>query len=131
MAIKTPRSGFPGGVETIKVRIKVRTISMLRPALILGQKFLKEVHAWSKLAHENVLPLIGITTQFDLTVSIVSPWMAKGNARNHVLRDKSVDPRPLVRRRYFKRTLSECCLDSRDRKWAMLPAQSQSWPTVP
>ena len=29
------------------------------------------------------------------------------------------------------RTLSECCLDPRDRKWAMLPAQSQSWPTVP
>ncbi|KIM61269.1 hypothetical protein SCLCIDRAFT_1182000, partial [Scleroderma citrinum Foug A] len=60
-------------------------------------KFLKEVHVWSKLSHPNVLPLIGITTQFDLTVSIISPWMEKGNARDHV-RDKSIDPCPLVRR---------------------------------
>ncbi|KIM61203.1 hypothetical protein SCLCIDRAFT_122635, partial [Scleroderma citrinum Foug A] len=58
--------------------------------------FLKEVHAWSKLVHPNVLPLIGITTQFELTVSVVSPWMEKGNARQHVVRDKSVDPRPLI-----------------------------------
>ena len=93
MAIKTPRGGSPGDAETIKVR----TIRVLR-------LFLKEVHAWSKLAHENVLPLIGITTQFDLTVSIVSPWMEKGTARDHV-RDKSVDPRPLVRRRYFANTI--------------------------
>ena len=83
---------------------------------------MKEVHAWSKLDHPNVLPLIGITTQFDLTVSIISPWVEKGNARDH-LRDESVDPRPLVRCRYFKRTLvSKCCIDPRDCKWAELPA---------
>ncbi|KIM61222.1 hypothetical protein SCLCIDRAFT_1216116 [Scleroderma citrinum Foug A] len=76
VAIKTPRGGFPGDVKTVK-------------------KFLKEVHAWSKLDHANVLPLIGITTLFELTVSIVSPWMEKGNARDHV-RDKSVDPCPLI-----------------------------------
>ena len=91
MAIKTPHYGLPGDEEVIEVR----TINLLRPALILGQKFLQEVHAWSKLAHANVLPLIGITTHFGMTVSIVSPWMEKGNARDHV-RDKSVDPRPLV-----------------------------------
>ncbi|KIM53495.1 hypothetical protein SCLCIDRAFT_31840 [Scleroderma citrinum Foug A] len=76
VAIKTPRGGFPGDVETIK-------------------KFLKEVHAWSKLAHANVLPLIGITTQFDLTVSVISLWKEKGDARHYVM-DKSVDPRPLI-----------------------------------
>ena len=81
--------------------MEVCTTSVLRPALILGQTFLKEVHTWSKLVHANVLPLIGITTQFNMTVSIVCPWMKRGNARDHV-RDKSVDPRPLVRHRYSK-----------------------------
>jgi len=79
------------------------------------------VHAWSKLDHANVLPLIGITTQFELTVSIISPWMEKGNARDHV-RDKSVDPRPLVCQKLFKQVLSDWCVDPRDRKWTMLPA---------
>ena len=76
MAIKTPR-GLP-------------------LALIIERRLLKEVHLWSKVTHKNVLPLIGITTEFDLTVSTVSPWMKKGNARDFV-RSKSVDPRPLVR----------------------------------
>jgi len=69
--------------------------SSFNDTLILEQKLLKEVHVWCKLAHANVLPLLGITTEFDLTVSIVSPWMENGNAHNYV-QDKTVDPRPLV-----------------------------------
>ena len=64
-------------------------------ALILEQKFLQEVHVWSKLNHANVLPLLGITTKFYHTVSIVSPWMNNGNAHDYV-KEKTVDPRPLV-----------------------------------
>ncbi|KAG6330192.1 hypothetical protein ID866_8899, partial [Astraeus odoratus] len=56
---------------------------------------LYEVHLWSKLEHRNILPLIGITTSFDSTVSIVSKWIASGNARDYV-QDKAVDPRPLL-----------------------------------
>ena len=63
--------------------------------LILEQKFLKEVHVWSKLDHANIHPLLGITTEFELTVSIVSPWMRNGNAHDYV-QNKAVDPRPLV-----------------------------------
>ena len=74
---------------------------MARLALILGKNFLKEVHTWSKLNHPNVLPLIGITTDFECTVSIVSPWMEKGNARDFV-QNKSNDPRPLVRYQLFQ-----------------------------
>ncbi|KAL4064354.1 kinase-like protein, partial [Scleroderma citrinum] len=58
--------------------------------------FLREVHTWSKLNHANILPLIGITTEFDQTVSIVSPWMEKGNARNFVC-DRFHDPRPFIK----------------------------------
>ncbi|KAI6035600.1 hypothetical protein F5J12DRAFT_705849, partial [Pisolithus orientalis] len=50
---------------------------------------------WSRLAHENILPLLGITTEFDSTVSIISPWMQNGNAHNYV-QDTTVDPRPLI-----------------------------------
>ena len=64
-------------------------------SLILKQKFLKEVHVWSKLDRANVHPLLGITTEFELTVSIVSPWMGNGNAHEYV-QNKAVDPRPLV-----------------------------------
>lgn len=51
---------------------------------------------WYKLRHANILPLLGITTQFNSTVSIVSRWMEKGNAHDYV-QDSNNDPRPLVR----------------------------------
>ncbi|KIK18219.1 hypothetical protein PISMIDRAFT_70737, partial [Pisolithus microcarpus 441] len=56
---------------------------------------LREVHLWSKLHHENILPLLGITTDFDFTMSIVSPWMERGDARRYV-QDIAIDPCPLV-----------------------------------
>ncbi|KIM64460.1 hypothetical protein SCLCIDRAFT_115246, partial [Scleroderma citrinum Foug A] len=54
-----------------------------------------EAHVWSKLSHENILPFFGITTKFDLTVSIVSKWMMAGNAHDYV-QDPTIDPRPLM-----------------------------------
>lgn len=56
---------------------------------------LREVHTWSKLSHHNVLPLVGITTDFDHTISMVSEWMDNGNARRYV-QNPEVDPRPLL-----------------------------------
>ncbi|KAI6014107.1 kinase-like domain-containing protein [Pisolithus microcarpus] len=76
VAIKTARGGLPGDEETIN-------------------RILREVHLWSKLHHENILPLLGITTDFDFTMSIVSPWMERGDARRYV-KDIAIDPRPLI-----------------------------------
>lgn len=76
VAIKTPRGGPPDDLDNIK-------------------RIIKEVHIWSKLRHENVLRLLGITTEFEFTVSIVSPWMSRGNVRDYV-RDRAVDPCPLI-----------------------------------
>jgi len=59
------------------------------------QKLLQEVHVWSKLDHENVIKLLGVTTAFDRTISIVSPLMSRGDAYDYV-QDPNVDPRPLV-----------------------------------
>ncbi|KAG6331295.1 hypothetical protein ID866_7793 [Astraeus odoratus] len=59
------------------------------------KRVLWEMHVWSKLYHENVLALMGTTTDFDDTVSLVSQWMEKGNAHDYV-QDKAIDPRPLI-----------------------------------
>jgi len=56
---------------------------------------LKEFQRWSKLQHQNVLPLLGVTTDYEQTLSLVTDWMDKGNAHDYV-QDQTVDPRPLV-----------------------------------
>ncbi|KAI6044492.1 kinase-like domain-containing protein [Pisolithus marmoratus] len=76
VAIKTARGGLSGDEGMIK-------------------RVLKEVHLWSKLRHPNIVPVLGITTDFDLTVSIVSHWMEGGNAYTYV-QNTAIDPRPLV-----------------------------------
>lgn len=68
---------------------------IFRLVLTLRQLILREAHLWSKLHHEHILPFLGITTDFDLIVSIVTPWMEKGNAYDYV-QDRAIDPRPLV-----------------------------------
>ncbi|KAG6332874.1 hypothetical protein ID866_6209 [Astraeus odoratus] len=59
------------------------------------KRVLREAHIWSKLTHKNVLPLMGITTDFHKTLSTVSQWMGAGNAHDYV-QDEAVDPRPLI-----------------------------------
>lgn len=76
VAVKVLRSGPPEDVAAIK-------------------RVLTEVYLWSKLNHENVLPVLGISTSYDLTVSLVVKWMERGNAHVYV-QDPSVDPRPLL-----------------------------------
>ncbi|KAI6010923.1 kinase-like domain-containing protein [Pisolithus orientalis] len=76
VAIKAARGGLPGEERVIK-------------------QVFKEVHLWSKLRHENIIPVLGITTEIDLTVSIVSPWMEKGNAHIYV-KNKAINPCPLM-----------------------------------
>ena len=62
----------------------------------LFQNICREAHVWSKLRHRNVLQVVGFTTKFDHTISLVSPWMERGNARDYV-QNVNIDPRPLVR----------------------------------
>ncbi|KAI6020535.1 kinase-like domain-containing protein [Pisolithus marmoratus] len=79
--------------STEKVAIKV-----FRFGPPTNQKALKrirrEVALWKSLRHKNVLPLLGMTTQFDYTISLVSEWAGKGNAHDYV-QNRIVDPRPL------------------------------------
>ncbi|KAI5989269.1 kinase-like domain-containing protein [Pisolithus albus] len=76
VAIKVLRSGPPDDVAAIK-------------------RVLTELYFWSQLNHENVLPILGISTKYDLTVSLVIKWMEGGNVHDFV-QDPNVDPRPLL-----------------------------------
>ncbi|KAL4064745.1 kinase-like domain-containing protein [Scleroderma yunnanense] len=49
---------------------------------------------WSKLCHENIVPLCGFTTS-GASIALVSPWQEKGNAHDYV-QNCEIDPRPLL-----------------------------------
>ncbi|KAG6329421.1 hypothetical protein ID866_9668 [Astraeus odoratus] len=82
---------LPQGIEV--------AVKAIRGTLPNSEKALKEaireIQNWSKLRHQNILPLLGITTEFDQTISVVSPWIHKGNA-HHYVQDRAIDPRPLI-----------------------------------
>jgi len=63
--------------------------------MTMYQEVLREIYVWSKLKHENVIELLGMTAIFDQTISMVSPLMSRGNAIDYV-QNPDVDPRPLV-----------------------------------
>ncbi|KAI6000331.1 kinase-like domain-containing protein [Pisolithus orientalis] len=65
-----------------------------RTAVKSGQRVLREVYVLCQLRHKNILPLLGITTTFEKSISIVSPWMDR-NAHEYV-QDPTIDPRPLI-----------------------------------
>ncbi|KAI5999123.1 kinase-like domain-containing protein [Pisolithus albus] len=84
---KLQPEGIPVAIKTLRFGCKSDAAAL--------KIILREVHVWSKLEHPNVLPLLGITTKFDRTISIVSKWMSNGNAHDYV-QNIEVDPRPLI-----------------------------------
>ena len=97
VAVKVVAGAPPSDKRAAQVYL---ALFLILTRLTTVQAVLREVHTWSKLHHRNVLPLLGITTDFDYTISIVSAWMEKGNAHDYV-QDPAVDPRPLVISRGF------------------------------
>ena len=87
------------------------------------QRLLKEAYVWSKLDHENVIKLLGLTaTGFDHTPSMVSPLMSRGSAFDYVQYSGN-DPRPLVCSMSVLHLLpfSQCHLDPGNSKRTALP----------
>ncbi|KAG1715684.1 hypothetical protein ID866_1488 [Astraeus odoratus] len=91
-------SVYPGtlrqGVAENKVAIKVYFAPPGDEDIL--KRVLREIHLWSNLRHENVLRMVGISTDFRDTISIVSDWMAMGYAHSYVQNEEN-DPRPLLR----------------------------------
>ncbi|KAG8730122.1 GTP-binding protein Rho1, partial [Ceratobasidium sp. 414] len=50
----------------------------------------REIHAWAKCDHENVLELFGLT-QHRGKLAVVSPWMENGNLRQYLTKNPDVD----------------------------------------
>ena len=96
--------------------------SSLRCLMTLDQRILSGIYVWWNLSHTNVAELLGITADFDHTISIVSPLVPKGDAFRHV-QDPNVDPRPLVCFMNVSHLLpfSAWHLDSGNRKRTALP----------
>ncbi|KIM69964.1 hypothetical protein SCLCIDRAFT_494998 [Scleroderma citrinum Foug A] len=61
----------------------------------VGEHVVREVQTLASLQHENILPILGIVTEFS-GISMVTPWRERGNANDYV-QDVNVDPRPLLR----------------------------------
>ncbi|KAG6328702.1 hypothetical protein ID866_10386 [Astraeus odoratus] len=59
-------------------------------------RILREVYLNSKLYHENIVPMLGIWTEFSETISIVSHWMESGDAHTYVQKVEN-DPRHLLK----------------------------------
>ncbi|KAI6096355.1 kinase-like domain-containing protein [Pisolithus croceorrhizus] len=81
---------FRGTLSSVGTTVAIKTL------LGATQAETREAHIRSKLDHPNVLPLLGITTDFDLTLSLVTTWMERGSARSYV-QNRHNDPRPLIR----------------------------------
>lgn len=87
---------YEGTLRPAGVKVAVKTIHAYPPATQEAiERVLREVHLWSNLRHENIQLLLGISTDFNLTVSLIHPWIEKGNAYNYV-QNSLVDPRPLL-----------------------------------
>ncbi|KAJ7092196.1 kinase-like domain-containing protein [Mycena epipterygia] len=54
------------------------------------RKLRREVAVWYRLHHPNIVSLLGITYDFGSSLSMVSPWMAKGTLNTYL---KSGEPR--------------------------------------
>ena len=53
------------------------------------------ISTWCKLRHNNILLVLGVTTKFGHAISLVSLWMAKGNAHDY-MHNNDVSPLRLV-----------------------------------
>lgn len=60
------------------------------------QRIRREITIWQGLKHENVLPLLGITTDFGRYMSLVSPWLENGSLMQYL--DKNGDSLGVGRR---------------------------------
>jgi len=62
------------------------------------QRFCREGVAWKHLRHPNILPLLGVTLNFEHRFALVSEWMEHGNVNEFIEADEHVNRVELVRR---------------------------------
>ncbi|KAJ7735514.1 kinase-like domain-containing protein [Mycena metata] len=68
--------------------------------LLFEKKLRREVAVWYRLDHPNVVPLLGITYDFGTSLSMVSPWLAKGTLHTYLVSGE-------FQLRYLRRLLAD------------------------
>lgn len=48
------------------------------------QRFHKEIQAWSRLKHNNILPFIGVFIDAERNVFLVEPWSQNGDIAHYL-----------------------------------------------
>ncbi|KAG6336216.1 hypothetical protein ID866_2867 [Astraeus odoratus] len=87
---------YPGTLLRDGTKVAIKAFCAGPPEDIDNLKrILREVHLWSNLRHPNIVRMLGISTDFDSTISIISDWMGMGNAHTYV-QNTDNDPRPLL-----------------------------------
>lgn len=56
---------------------------------------MREIYSWSKLNHENIHKLLGVTVHQD-RLGMVSRWMEHGNLQEYIQKNPTVERYPLV-----------------------------------
>ncbi|KAI6040073.1 hypothetical protein EDC04DRAFT_3061487 [Pisolithus marmoratus] len=86
---------YQGTLQPGEIKVAVRPFTLL---LLLSRRPSTRSTRTTPVVEtssRNVQPLLGISTDFSATVSLIHPWMEKGNVFDYV-QDESVDPRPLL-----------------------------------
>ncbi|KAL4078976.1 kinase-like domain-containing protein [Scleroderma yunnanense] len=91
VVVKAIRDGPP--LYRVLAKVDMLLLSLLR--LTTNQHMVDGVYALTTLRHENILPLLGLTTNFDGKVSLMSEWIERGDAHEYV-QNGDVDPGPLL-----------------------------------
>ncbi|KAG6329685.1 hypothetical protein ID866_9290, partial [Astraeus odoratus] len=72
---------YRGVLQHERRLVAVKMFNSIIPGDLDGLKrILREAHLWSKLRHDNVIRMLGISTDFGSTISIISDWMGMGDA---------------------------------------------------
>ncbi|SJK97930.1 uncharacterized protein ARMOST_01186 [Armillaria ostoyae] len=65
--------------------VAIKTVRIYATGVAEAHKLVrKEIKAWAKLDHCNVLPMLGICDDFRNIPSLISPWMDQGTANQYM-----------------------------------------------
>ncbi|OAX31979.1 kinase-like protein [Rhizopogon vinicolor AM-OR11-026] len=82
-SMSTPSGRLPVAVKSIKV-IQSDNKKLQYKA---GRGIRREAYVWTQLSHDHILPLEGITNDFESLPALISLWMVNGSLNDYLKRD--------------------------------------------
>ncbi|QRV85372.1 Tyrosine kinase family catalytic domain protein [Ceratobasidium sp. AG-Ba] len=84
------RGGF-GYVERASWNKQQVAVKFLKSSQTVSGSFRRELTAWKKLAHPNILPFIGVVCVDNMYLGMVSPYMSNGSAPKYLANNPDAD----------------------------------------